>query len=110
MRKDQQVPELKFVPPEEWDTLPVQPPAGVWFRRVRPLVVSFIVTTAIMVIVAFVLAPQHVIAWLVWIPFAALAAQGVACVAMALLALRPYAAERRLGYTTWPTPRSPQKG
>ena len=65
MRKDQQVPELKFVPPEEWDTLPVEPPAGVWFRRVRQLVVSFIVTTAIMVIVAFVLAPQHAIAWLV---------------------------------------------
>lgn len=86
---------MVFVPKENWDSLPVQSPAGRWLimdaaahlrapglRRSRWL---------LSLIDAFL----HY-AFPTWIALAPL---------VLVLAMRPYYAERRLGYTTWSDPK-----
>ncbi|WP_138769157.1 hypothetical protein [Arthrobacter sp. KBS0702] len=48
--------------------------------------------------------------WLISIAFAGIAATGVAVTILCVIAARPYRAERRLGYTTWPSARELGQG
>lgn len=44
--------EAKFIPPEDWHTLPIQPPAGRWLRRIRPFLIGILWSLGLLVVVA----------------------------------------------------------
>lgn len=99
--------DVMFVPQQNWDSLPIQPPAGRWLIRMRPLILGFLVCIGIGAVLGIVDAVLHY-AFPVWIPLVPLVvgiAVGVSILPLVVLAMRPYYAERKLGYTTWPDPK-----
>ena len=97
--------EVRYIPPEQWDTLPVQPPSGLWHRRSVPWMVAVLVTVAVMVIATLLIVVfrAQTIAWIVGIPLAFIFIEGAPLLVFSLKASVPYSRERKLGYTTWPT-------
>ena len=59
--------DVKYIPPEQWNTLPVQPPAGLWHRRSVPWMVSVLATVAVLVIATLliVIFRAQTVAWIV---------------------------------------------
>lgn len=83
---------------EEWGGLPVQPPAGryrYWLRY--PMYVTL---TAVLAFFGLVFTHYE---RAVTVAFAILEAGVAVCVLGAALAYRPYRAERKQWYTTWPS-------
>lgn len=75
-------------------------------RIVRRLVLVVLGATGALVILAVssvtVTRPAD---WLLWTVLALLLTSAVAAIVVSIIAVRPYNAERRLGYTTWPSER-----
>lgn len=90
---------LRIVPSDEWPSLPIQPPAGAYRRWTSRGIYVFFGTLAPFMVGVFV-APNPVPGWFDLL-FGALILELVVVGAIALFALRPYYAERRLEYTTW---------
>ncbi len=103
--------KVKVVPPDGWDTLPIQPTAGYWWRIVRRLGIVVLAAMGTLVILAIssitVARPAD---WLLWAVLALLLAPASAAIVVCIIAARPYNAERRLGYTTWPSARELKSG
>ena len=96
--------EVRFVPRSQWDTLPVQPPAGMWLIRAVPFIKGILAALGVGAPLALVDAATHY-AFPTWIPLVPLWLAIALCagaMVTAVLAIRPYYAERKLGYTTWP--------
>ncbi|MFK4298445.1 hypothetical protein ABH924_003614 [Arthrobacter sp. GAS37] len=93
---------LRIIPRSEWRTLPVQPPSGHWYFVVRPFVIGALVAVGPMALTAYAVGGDLSLRWLVYIPGTLLIAQALFIVIIGLLAIRPYRAEIKLGYTTWP--------
>ena len=103
--------EVRFVPRSEWDTLPVQPPAGKWLIRAVPFIKGILAALGVGAPLALIDAATGY-AFPVWIPLVPIWLAVVLCaVAMGFagLALGPYYAERKRGYTIWPE-RNPAPG
>lgn len=101
-KADQSEP-IRVVPPDQWPAMPIQPPAGYWWRITRRLIMGVFVAMGILIIVAFASLDDRSIAQLVPPVLTALLVQGVAGILLCIIAARPYRKERRLGYTTWPS-------
>jgi hypothetical protein len=94
----------RVVHPDQWGSLPVQPPAGYWWRMTRRLSVVLLSTVGMLAILAVAsVTVARAPAWLVSAVLAMVVLLGVAIIAICVIAARPYRAERRLGYTTWPS-------
>jgi hypothetical protein len=92
-------PRVRVVRPQEWHTLPVQPPAGAYRRRVRYPILGLLATLALMLVIGFVAPDSSALL----VAFGLLLAQGAVIMLIACMAIRPYQKERALGYTTWPS-------
>jgi hypothetical protein len=95
--------DVTFVPPEQWDTLPVQPPAGKLYRRMLPLMKGTLWAVAAGVAIALIDSFTHDAfpKWIAVVPLALGIAQSVGVIVLSALAVRPYCRDRKLGYTTW---------
>ena len=96
--------EVKFVPRDQWNTLPVQPPAGKWLILAVPFIKGVLAALGVGAPLALIEAATGY-AFPTWIPLAPIWLAIVLCsvvVVLAALAIGPYYAERRRGYTTWP--------
>lgn len=102
---------VRVVRPDQWSALPIQPPAGYWWRVTRRLSVAVMSALGVMAVLAVCsVSGARPPDWLVSIAFAGIAAPAVAVIILSVIAARPYRAERRLGYTTWPSARELGKG
>jgi len=102
---------IRVVRPDQWSALPIQPPAGYWWRVTRRLSVAVMSALGVMAVLAVCsVSGARPPDWLVSIAFAGIAAPAVAVIILCVIAARPYRAERRLGYTTWPSARELGKG
>ena len=99
--------DVRYIPPAQWNTLPVQPPAGLWHRRSRPWMVAILATVAVIVLATLLIVAfrAQAVAWTIWIPIAFIFIEGAPLLVFSLKASVPYSRERKLGYTTWPDSR-----
>lgn len=93
--------EPRYIPRDQWDSLPVQPPVGRRVAWLAPLLVSFLVTIGLLVLSVFIVRPNGAFAWIPLVLLAILVAQGLVVLAICALVAKPYRLERELGYTTW---------
>ncbi|WP_442545199.1 hypothetical protein ACSBOX_05855 [Arthrobacter sp. KN11-1C] len=96
--------EVKFVPHSQWDPLAVQPPAGKWLIRAVPFIKVILAALGVGAPLALIDAATGY-AFPTWIPLVPLWLAIALCavgVVIAVLAIRPYYAERKFGYKTWP--------
>ncbi|GGI00375.1 hypothetical protein GCM10007170_37370 [Arthrobacter liuii] len=102
---------IKIAYPHEWDTLPIQPPAGYLWRILRRLSVGLLAALGVMAIIAIssvtIGRPPE---WLVSIVLVLIVVPGIAMILICVFAARPYRAERKLGYTTWPSSKELNRG
>ncbi|MEQ4517774.1 hypothetical protein ABLI39_00170 [Pseudarthrobacter sp. B907] len=97
---------VRVVRPDQWSALPIQPPAGYWWRLTRRLSVAFLSALGVMASLAICsVTGARPPEWLISVALAAIVAPAVAVIILCVIAARPYKAERRLGYTTWPSVR-----
>jgi len=88
----------------DWGALPIQPPAGYWWRLLRRLLIVTFAALMVMVGLAFssvsgTKSPD----WLGSVVLALIVVLGMTTKVIGVISARPYRTERRLGYTTWPT-------
>lgn len=106
MNQNDGTPKMRVVPPDGWGSLPIQPTAGYWWRIIRLLSIVVLAAMGVLVILAIssvtVAKPSG---WLLWTVLALVLAPAAASIVLCITAVRPYRAERRLGYTTWPSER-----
>src|SRR6476619_7366059 len=93
---------IRVVRPDQWSALPIQPPAGYWWRMARRLTVAVLAVCSV--------TGARPPGWLLSVALAGIAAPAVPVIILCVIAARPYRAERRLGYTTWPSARELGKG
>ena len=96
--------EVKVVPRDQWDTLPFQPPAGKWLILAVPFIKGVLAALGVGAPLALIEAATGY-AFPTWIPLVTLWLAIVLCAVvlmLAMFAIRPYYADRRRGYTTWP--------
>ncbi len=95
---------IRVVPREEWAQQPIQPTAGYYWLKCNRIIKTVLVTLAVAVCFAFVGRGIHPTPWwMLWLPLSVFVLTCVYLMVVGAFALRPYRAERRLGYTTWPS-------
>jgi len=95
---------VRVVPPTEWARQPVQPSAGSYRGKINRALKAIIIAFVVSLIFAIIGRGIHPTPWLLlWIPMSVFLALCAYAVAVCAVAYRPYKAERRLGYTTWPS-------
>lgn len=95
---------IRVVPREQWSQQPIQPTAGSYWLRCNRIIKVVLVMLAGLVAFAIVARGIHPTPWwMVWIPLSIFVLSCVYLMTISALSLRPYRAERRLGYTTWPS-------
>lgn len=99
--------DVRYIPPEQWHTLPVQPPSGMWHRRSMPWIVSILATVGVIVIATLLIVAfrAQTITWIIWIPISLVFIEGAPILVFSIKASVPCSRERKLGYTTWPDSR-----
>jgi hypothetical protein len=96
------MPSIRVVPREQWSQQPIQPTAGSYWLRCNRIIKLVLGTLAAGVAFAIVTREIHPKPWwFLWIPLTLFLLSCLYLVIVAAFALRPYPAERRLGYTTW---------
>lgn len=96
--------EVKFVPRDQWKTVPIQPPAGKWLMLAVPFVRGVLAALGVGAPLALIDAATGYAfpKWIALVPICLAIVLCVAVVVLAGLAIGPYYAERKRGYTTWP--------
>lgn len=54
--------DIRVARPEEWNHLPIQPPAGYWLKRLRPLMIGILAAIGAMVVLVVILLPNRSLA------------------------------------------------
>jgi len=67
--------------------------------------IGILAAVGVMVVLVIIVLPNRSLAWILWIPAGFVVLQAIPGVIISVIAARPYRAERRLGYTTWPSER-----
>ena len=96
----------RIVPPDRWPSLPVQPPSGAYRRWTSRVGAMLLGTAPVFVVGAFVAdarSPGYPVPAWFSVLFGILTLECIVTVVIAVVAIRPYRAERKLGYTTWPS-------
>jgi membrane protein YdbS with pleckstrin-like domain len=95
---------IRAVPRERWSQQPIQPTAGSYWLRCKRIIKLVLVMLAAGVAFAIVTSGIHPKPWwILWVPLTFFLLSCLYLVVVGAFALRPYRAERRLGYTTWPS-------
>jgi hypothetical protein len=96
-------PQIRIVRRDEWKDLPIQPPAG-YFQWIANYVVrALLLSLAVFAPGAIIASARHEAPKWIWVVAGIAMLECAAALVLAVLAFRPYRAERKLGYTTWPS-------
>lgn len=95
---------IRKIPRAEWGSQPIQPTAGSYWLKCNQTIKVILILLAVVVVFAIVGRNTHPrSAWMLWVPLSAFIASCISLMIVGSFALGPYRAERRLGYTTWPS-------
>lgn len=95
--------QLLIVRRDEWKDLPIQPPAGYFQWLANYVVRALLLSLAIFAPGAIIASAQHETPEWIWVLVGIMMLECAVAFVLAVLAFRPYRAERKLGYTTWPS-------
>lgn len=105
MQVDQpNIPEpILVIPADQWETLPIQPSAGYWWRIARRLAWGLLIAFSTLAGLAIASVSDRYFASLTPPVNALVVVLAISMIVVCVIAARPYKKERNLGYTTWPS-------